>query len=171
MLEPVHHQEGDKEYQVCNLVHFSDKLPIVFRARMKQLEEISHWLGGYFDAVAILLQIPGAADYEWVDADEDELIEFLWSANHGALFSVLVEALKHLGCEKLIDQVPGADSYTTRKMPVKLQINLAKRNRNEMLNVVTLCLDRIMVIPALSEWERDLHGELKSDRKRRVNKK
>ncbi len=59
MLEPVNWKEGERSLQFGQFVHFCDGLPGVFRARMKQLEAIHRWLGSYFEAVSIMLQIPG----------------------------------------------------------------------------------------------------------------
>lgn len=48
-----------------------------------------------------------------------------------------------------------------RNVPVELRLMLAKRDRNAVLNVVALCLDRLRVIPVLCEEDRSLYGGIK----------
>ncbi len=141
-----------------DLVHTLSSLPEVFRDRMKQLEEVNRWLGAYFQVVAILLQIPGGAEYDWVEENPAE--EYAWDADRDMLFSILAEALERLDAASVMDQVPGADAYKPRKLPVELRLMLAERERDAVLNVVALCLDRLMVIPALADEDRSLYGDI-----------
>lgn len=160
MLEPITWQKGERSQQVGRLVHYSDRLPDVFRARMKQLEAIHRWLGGYFQAVGIMLQIPGAGEYESSCEDEEWDMDFVWRADRDMLVSILAEALERLDAGALIQQVPGVGAYQPRDLPVDLRIALAEFGRNELLNVVAGCLDRFMVIPELGEEERSLYETL-----------
>lgn len=161
MLKPVNWEEGERLLQVGRLVHYSDRLPGVFRARMKQLEAIHRWLGAYFGAVGIMLQIPGAAEYEWLSEDGDDAGDFVWTADRDMLLSILAEVLDRLDAGALIHQVPGAETYKARKLPVELRLTLAERDDNSLMNIVAKCLDRLMVIPELGEEERRLYEPLK----------
>ncbi len=142
------------------LVHAAGSLPDVFRGRSKQLEEIHQWLGGYFKAAAVMLQLPGGASYEYLPDDADDAEELVWAADRDMLFSILAYALEHLEVKAVLDQVPGGDSYKPREVPVEFQLNLVQRDRNGVLNLVAICLDRLMVIPELPEEDRDLYGTL-----------
>lgn len=161
MLKPVIWQEGEESLEFASLVQYCDRLPEVFRARMEQLEEIHRWLGSFFEAAAIMLQIPGAADYRWFCDAEDGATDFIRDADRDMLLSILAETFEHLDAGPLIDQVPGADSYRRCEPPVKLQRVLAKRDRNGAMNIAAECLDVLMVIPDLPEEERCLHETVK----------
>ena len=161
MLEPVKWKEGERSLQFGQFVHYCDRLPGVFRARMKQLEAIHRWLGSYFEAVGIMLQIPGAAEYAWLSEVEDDAGDFIWEADRDMLFSILGEAFERLDASSLIDQVPGVDAYRPCKLPVELRLMLAERDRNGVMNIAAECLDRLMVIPDLGEEERRLYEPFK----------
>ena len=71
-------------------------------------------LGVYFRSLCIMLQIPGAAEYEWVcdtdgeiEYDEDPLLQ---SPDEDTVSTVLEEALDRLGVKHLMAQLPNADS-------------------------------------------------------------
>ncbi len=161
MLEPVNWRGGESSLQFGQFVHFCDGLPGVFRARMKQLEAIHRWLGSYFEAAGIMLQIPGAAEYEWLSEVEDDAVNFIWDGDRDMHFSILAEAFERLDVSSLIDQVPGVDAYRPRKLPVELRLMLAERDRNGVMNIAAECLDRLMVIPDLGEEDRALYEPLK----------
>ena len=161
MLKPLIRQEGEESLEFASLVQYCDRLPEVFRVRMEQLEEIHRWLGSFFEATAIMLQIPGAAEYAWLGDVEDNATDFIWDADRDMLLSILAETFEHLDAGPLIDQVPGADAYRPCKPPVKLQRVLGERDRNGVMNIAAECLDRLMVIPDLPEEERSLHETVK----------
>ncbi len=142
------------------LVHAAGSLPDVFRGRSKQLEEIHQWLGGYLQGVAVMLQLPGGASYEWLPDDADDAEEFIWTTDRDMLFCLLAHALEHLDAKAVMEQVPGGDSYKPRRVPTKFQLKLVQRDGNGVLNLVAICLDRLMVIPELPEEDRDLYGTL-----------
>ena len=160
MLEAVTWRKGGRAGRAGTLVHNSYGLPGVFRTRMRQLQAVHHWLGGYFEAVGIMLQIPGAAEYEWLSEDGDDAGDFVWTADRDVLLSILAEVLDRLDAGALIHQVPGAETYKARKLPVELRLTLAARDDNGLMNIVAECLDRLMVIPELGEEERSLYGDL-----------
>ncbi len=142
-----------------DLVHYGLQSPGAFRKRMDQLQAIHRWLSAYFEATAIMLQIPGASEYEYLEGeDPDNATEHIWNADRDMLFSILAEALERLEVSSLIEQVPGAENYRTRKLPVELRLILAERDRNGVMNIAAECLDWLMVIPEIEEdW--NIFGE------------
>lgn len=141
----------------CPLMHTIRSMPDAFRGRCRQLEEIQRWLGAYFQVVGIMLQIPGGAEYEWLPEDADDAEELVWRADRDMLYSILASALRHLDAEAVMDQVPGSDEYRPRRVPVEFRLALAERDDNGVLNLIALCLDRLMVLQDLPQEERCLH--------------
>ena len=113
-------------------------------------------LGVYFRALGIMLQIPGAAEYEWVcdidgeiEYDEDPLLQ---SPDEDTVSTVLEEALDRLGVKHLMAQLPNAD-YEAVELDDELQAMLDRREQQEngLLCVVAVCLDRLIVDPGMAE--------------------
>ncbi len=157
MLEPITWYEEGEVRQIDRLVQFSDRLPGVFRQRMEQLEAVHRWLAGYFQAVAILLQIPGAAEYRCIDDQRADFWDHTWTRDGDVTRSLLAAALGRLDAASLMDQVPGGSDYRTRRLPHEVHLRLAALDRNELLNVVAACLDRLLVVPELED-EAELYG-------------
>ncbi len=157
MLEPIIWREDDAVRQVDRLVRFSDRLPTVFRQRMEQLEAVHRWLAGYFQAVAILLQIPGAAEYRWTEDERTDFWDFIWTSDTHLTRTLLATALGNLDAKELICEVPGGEDYRSRRLPHDVHLRLALLDRNELLNVVAECLDRLLVVPELED-EAELYG-------------
>ena len=113
-------------------------------------------LGVYFRALGIMLQIPGAPDYEWFsDADGENQFEtdMLFNASdEDTLFTVLAEALDRLGVGHLMEQMPEAD-YEAVELDDEWQEMLARRekNKNGLLSLVADCLDLLIVKPGMAE--------------------
>ncbi len=157
MLEPVNWWEGERHYQVGRRVRYSDRLPGVFRCRMEQLEAVHRWLAAYFHAVAILLQIPGAAEYRWTEDERTDFWDFIWTNDTHLTRTLLATALGNLDAKELMREVPGGERYRSRKLPNEVHLRLAALGRNGLLNVVAECLDRLLVVPELKD-EAELYG-------------
>ncbi|MGD8454052.1 MAG: hypothetical protein PVJ57_19740 [Phycisphaerae bacterium] len=148
MLQPIITHEDDRTAYIGDQVRFTDRLTDVFRCRMQQLEDIHRWLAGYFQAVGILLQIPGAADYHHQDyASDDDLWDLIWNPDPDSTLNVLAATLERLDADELLAQVPGGDGFKRRPLPVEARVHLAERDRLGLLNVVADCLDRLLVAP------------------------
>ena len=175
MLEPVNWSEGEEHFQVGSRVRYSDRLAGVFGARMRQLETTHRWLAGFFQAAAIIIQLPGGADYRCdQDGDddpgngaEDPAWELIWKADRDTLLSILAECFGRLEAEEVMGQVPGGMDYRQRELPVSFRLMLAERDGNGVLGVVAECLDRLLVIPQLPEEERRLYDCPEPPRRRR----
>ena len=136
--------------RIYQQVRYTDGLPNVFRLRMEQLGKIQRWMGGYFRAVGIMLQIPGGAEYRWIeDERDDELWDLIWKPDAASALNVLAAALARLDAEELLGQVPGGDGFKPRTLPVETRVHLAERDRMSLLRVAATCLDRLLVVPTI----------------------
>ncbi len=151
--------DEDVVKRIYQQVRYTDGLPGVFRLRMEQLGKIQRWMAGYFRAVGILLQIPGGAEYCWIEdeTDDDELWDMIWKPDAGSALNVLAAALQRLGADELLGQVPGGDGFKPRTLPVEARVRLAERDRMGLLNLGAMCLDRLLVVPNI-EGEPERYG-------------
>ena len=92
----------------------SSPITKMFQIWMAELSRDMLRLGVYFRALGIMLQVPGAPDFEWSfdsdgenEFDTDALIR---SADEDTVSTVLEEALDRLGVKHLMAQLPNADS-------------------------------------------------------------
>lgn len=117
-------------------------------------------LGLCFRALAIMLQVPGAAGYEWLGDDDDEFGNATWhrlrDCDQNTLLNVLADCLARLGADELLKQVPGAEAYQPDPVSKRWKKWLDKREALEsgLLNVIAECLDRLIVRPGLAEITR-----------------
>lgn len=137
----------------------SEPLPMIFSLWMAEVARDHLRLGVYFRAVGIMLQIPGAAKYQFV-VDDGEAWDLIRKTDRNALFNVLAECLDRLGAKELIEQVPGAgDELAGDDPPRRLSRRWKKfldrraRVRHGLLNVVAECLDALVVRPGIAEIE------------------
>ena len=149
--------EGGDPVRYGELIQYTDDLPDVVGAGMRQLGTFLRWQGAYFDAAAIMLQIPGAAEYRWFEDECDKVAPFIWRADQAGRLGLLAECLEQLECADLMDQVPGADDHPQRRVPRDLRVMLAERDANRLMNVVGCCLDYLLVIPSLDDQTRQHH--------------
>ncbi len=172
MLDPLNWTEGGEHFQIGRRLRYTDRPAGVFAARMRQLEAVQRWLAGYFQAAAILLQLPGGADYVCVEPEGDDEHDPGWDpidwADLDALLSVLAACFERLEAEAgLIRQLPGGADFRPRALPMDLRLWLAEQDDNGVLNLVAECLDRLLVIPRLGEEERRLYECPGEPRRRR----
>jgi hypothetical protein len=160
MLAPVIASEASERPNLCDVVRWTDHLPEVVRLRLRQLDEIHRWLAGYFQVVAIMLQIRGAADYRCVEYESDDhLHHLIWNADTASTLNVLAAALQRLDATQLLAQATGGAEFTPSALPVKAQLCLAERDRNGLLSVVADCLDRLLVAPNIPGLLEDMRLE------------
>jgi hypothetical protein len=113
----------------------------------------------FFRAAGTMCQIPGGMELDFIYYDENRDMPALrehpekWAlrkSERERAFDVLAEALRRLGVQHLIKQVPAASG----RRPRALSRDLAKwldrqaRPKHGLLNVVTMCLDALIVQPA-----------------------
>ncbi len=105
----------------------------------------------YFRAVALMLQLPGGARYEYAKALDT--LDDLRGFDRGTVLDLLAAALDRLNAVELIEQVRGREPHERRALPDKLAERLAARDHNGLLNVVAECLDELIVRPGTAAIE------------------
>ena len=134
----------------------SSPITKMFQIWMAEVSRDMLRLGVYFRALGFMLQVPGAAEYEWVcdtdgeiEYDEDPLVQ---SLDEDTVSTVLAEALDRLGVKHVMGQLPNAD-YEAVELGDELQAMLDRREKQEngLLCVVAACLDRLIVDPGMAE--------------------
>ncbi|MCH7995949.1 MAG: hypothetical protein IIB57_16095 [Planctomycetes bacterium] len=162
MLIPGGWTDGGASSQAAPLIDNIRSLTGILDDRIQELRDIAVWFDAYFQAVAIMLQLPGGTGYHWLCEDPDDADDFVWAADRDMLLSILAQALEHLEAEAVMDQIPGSDSYKPRRVPTEFQLKLARRDGNGVLNLVATCLDRLMVIPEMPARMQERYGTLES---------
>ena len=147
--------DGDKRFELVTDVSGSEPLTMAFQFWMAEVARDMLRLGVYFRAVAIMLQIPGAAEYQWVEDEgenENETPNLIAGSGQNTLRNVLAECLERLGAKPLMEQVAGAD-YEAEELSDEWRAVLDKREKvkNGLLTVVAECLDKLVVRPGMEE--------------------
>lgn len=152
MFEKDVHIRADGRLRPLHMyVSGSEPLNMVFQFWMGEVARDFLRLGVYFRAVGIMLQIPGAAKYEYV-SDESQAIELIEETKRNMLLNVLLECLDRLGVKELMEQVPATDYYE-EELPEDWSKMLDEREKigNGLLQVVAECLDVLVVRPGMTE--------------------
>jgi hypothetical protein len=137
-------------------VRGSERMPLVFQFWTAELARDVLRLGVYFSALGVMLQVPGAAEYEWVSDDEldDRTHDRVRESAADELLDVLAECLQRVGAPaELLRQVPGAADREPGEISAEWKQFLNERGvqKNGLLNVVAECLDELIVRPGLTE--------------------
>ncbi len=157
MLEPIICRENGEVRRFDRLVQHSDRLPSVFRHRLEQLQAVHRWLAGYFQAVGILLQIPGATQCHCTDDERTDFWNVIWTRDTRMTLTFLAAVLKQLDAEDLMAQVPAGTDYRPGRLPRDVQTRLAGLDEDELIDVVAAYVDRLLVVPELAV-EAELYG-------------
>ncbi len=138
------------------LSHSGPLLP-TFRLRMNQIADDARWLGGFFHAAAIILQLPGGADYRPNEKSRLDFFSTICVHDRRRPLGLLLEVLRRLGSETLLAQVPGGDGPTLPPARhVKRRFN--KMTQPQLVQVAANCLDRLMVDRVTREQLRYYRG-------------
>jgi hypothetical protein len=155
--EHLNVHNGDETHPLGLYVSSSERLPMVFQFWAAELSRDVLRLGVYFRAVAIMLQIPGAAEYEWArDEQKPDTCELVAASDDNTLHNVLGECLKRLDAEQLTEQLP-IPKYRREKLSADWRAMLDRREEvaNGLLSVAAECLDRLIVEPGMREIDTD----------------
>ncbi len=146
----MHFTDGGKLRALTLDVAGSAPPAMVFQYWMAEVARDLLRLGIYFRGMAIMLQVPGAAEYEWL-GDDDEPPELYQAADRNTLLNVLADCLERLGVPHLMQQVPAPD-YEAAELPAAWKRLIARRVKlkNGLLTVVAECLDELVVRPGLA---------------------
>lgn len=158
MLEDILRDERGRATALHRNIAFTDCLPQVFRARMRQLEAVHRWLSGYFQAASILLQVPGGARYEWIDPCGFEIDSIGFANSEAEAAGLLVYLLKRLDSSHLLSQIPMVAKIRRQAPSAEVVAKLQNANRDLCLVIVAMCLDRLLVEPHLDQDVRASDG-------------
>ena len=155
--------DGEESHSLHMDVSGTAPLPLRFQFWMAEIARDMLRLGIYFRAVGIMLQIPGAGEYESI-GDENETWDLIQTSDRDVVVNALSECLDRLGAAELIKQVSGGASVG-KQLPRAWKELLDRRQKvkNGLLNVAADCLDELVVKPGMAEiaeagkqpwWER-----------------
>ncbi len=157
MLTPIDLHDHEPPIKSGHFLQHSGPLLPVFRLRMNQMADAARWLGGYFHAAAIILQLPGGADYRPIAKPDLDFPNTVWVDDRRRPMGMLAEVLRRLGSEKLLAQLPNGEGPSVPPAAhVKRRLN--RLTRAQLVCVAANCLDRLLVAPHLPHMRR-FHGE------------
>lgn len=151
-----------KKLQGLNLyVGRSESSPMIFKFWAAELARDVLRLGVFFHAAGVFLQIPGAAEFEWVsdeDFEEEQNIDsatMFGQANRNTLLAVLANCLERLGVQSLIEQV-APDACFCHELSAEWTFLIERRAKIDdgLLSLVADCLDQLLVTPGMHEIEK-----------------
>ncbi len=149
------------------LTHSGPLMP-AFRLRMNQLADSARWLGGYFHAAAIILQLPDGASHQPITKPDLDFPNTIWADDRRRPLGMLVEVLRRLRSESLLTQLSCADAPSLPPAPhVKRRLN--KLTRPQLVYVAANCLDRLLIAPLLPHMPR-FHNETIEEKKKRKSR-
>ena len=156
-VEGLEIHDGEESYDLGFGLGLTTPIHKVFRFWAAELARDMLRLGVYFHAVGIFLQIPGAAEFEWV---EDEHFEEEQGLDRGkmiawgrrkTLLTVLAECLERLDAESLMEQLPELRVRDALSEEWMTLIERRAKIENGLLSLVAECLDAVMVRPGMHE--------------------
>ncbi len=166
MLPSIDLPNSESPVRLREYLWQSQPLVPAFRLRMNQMADAARWLGGYFHAAAIVLQLPGGADYRPIDKPDLSFINTVWVKDRRRPLGLFVEVLRRLGCEKLLAQLPDGDG--PRQAPARhVKRRLNQLTRPQLVQVAVNCLDRLVIAPVEPKAKRFYEREGKKREKRR----
>ena len=143
-------------------VRSTEDLPTVLQFWMAHVARDLLRLGIYFQAAALMCQIPGGARYRRIFHDDvdDNLPKsdedpWYWvrRVNRNTAFNVLAECLRRLGAAGVMKQVPAGKDYEPIELSAEWKDYLDRRAelKHGLLNVIAECLDELIVRPGMEE--------------------
>jgi len=154
LAEEMDLRDAEGLFHVGLSVRGTDRLLRVLQFWMVQFTREQQTLAVYFRAVAIMLQLPGGARYEYAKALD--ALDDLRGFDRGTVLDLLAAALERLRAGELIEQVPSGRDHKCRALSDELAGMLAGRDHNGLLNVVAECLDYLIVRAGMAEIDAQL---------------
>ncbi len=151
MLRPVHRNHQGARVNVCELLRYSDRVPLIPRMVAEELATEYRWLSELFRAAEIMQQIPGGMTYRYEESS-DGVEELIGECKRNGVFCVLAACFDRLNVPELMEQVPGGRKFRREGIPAAIRQVIDERDRNERLNVVAECLDRLLVMPTIADY-------------------
>ena len=112
--------------------------------------------GVFLRAAAIMLQVPGGVEYEFVlnEDEEDEISEWVRGKGRRTLLDVFADCLDRLEASpEILKQVPGGTDYTPKELSEEWTAFLDGQQKVEhgLQNVVAEILDKLILWPKMNE--------------------
>jgi hypothetical protein len=154
MLRPVDRSHQGARVNVCEVLRYSDRVPLIPRMVAEELAAEYRWLSELFRAAEIMQQIPGGMAYRYEELD-DGMEALIHECSRNGVFCVLAACFDRLNVPELMAQVPGGRKFRREGIPAAIRKVIDQRDRNDRLNVVAECLDRLLVGPTIEEYAVD----------------
>lgn len=162
MLDPVELEVRDRTWRFDASVRGTFPFARAFDFWMAYVARDLLRLGVYFRAQAIMIQIPGATNYQYLCHDsvakdlppgDDDPSEWLDGVDRGIVLSVLTECLHRLDAVHILEQIPEAKHIRPKELSAEWRDYLDREAKYEcgLLNVVAECLDELIVQPGIVE--------------------
>ncbi len=151
MLRPIYRNYQGARVNVCELLRYSDRVPLIPRMVAEELTAEYRWLAELFRAAEIMQQIPGGMTYRYEESS-DGMEELIGECKRNGVFCVLAATFDRLNVPELMEQVPGGRKFRREGIPAAIRKVIDERDRNGRLNVVAECLDRLLVMPTIEEY-------------------
>ena len=142
-------------------VRLVENIPATLQAWMAHLAREMLRLGVFFRAAAFMALVPGAAKYESIIYDdhnddvpdeEHDPVEQLADAETHIVYAVLVECLRRLKAEDLIEKIPVTVKRDERLSAEWVEFLDAQQHCEfAYQNVVAVCLNLLIVKPGMAE--------------------
>lgn len=142
-------------------IRFIEDIPATLQAWMAHLAREMLRLGVFFQAATIMAQVPGAHDYQYIlyDNDDDDVpdceynpLDRLSGADPDLIYTILVECLKRLKAEHLIETLPITGHRCIRLSAEWVTfLDAQERHWHAYENVVAECLNMLIVKPGMDE--------------------
>ena len=151
MLRAICRDHQGARVNVCEVLRYSDRVPLIPRMVAEELAAEYRWLAELFRAAEIMQQIPGGMAYCFEEST-DGMDELVGEYERNSVFCVLAACLDRLNVPELMEQVPGGRKFRREGIPGAVRKVIEERDRNGRLNVVAECLDRLLVLPTIEEY-------------------
>ena len=149
-------RDGDEVYCLDMFVHGTTPLLPTFKFWMAEVARDMLRLGVYFDALVVMLQVPGSAAYGWYDDDDDKIPDLLKEWDRETVMDGLAACLDKLGAIHLMKQIPGWDTDERDDPPLEWRhvIDEVSEEKNGLLNLIAACLDKLLTVPGMAEIDK-----------------
>ena len=141
---------------IISNIRAAEDLPEAIEFWMAYVARDTLRLGVFFRALAIMLQVPGGARFEYVLAEDDEnnIRIQIEDEKPEVLVPILAECLDRLKAPPgLLKQAIGGKRYRKRLLSAKWKAFIDRQSEVEhgLVNIVAECLEALVVRPGLAE--------------------
>ena len=155
----MHFSPNHRLNPIISNIRAAENLPDAIEFWMAYVARDALRLGVFFRALAIMLQVPGGARFEYVlsedeDDDENSIRVQIEDEKPEVLVPILAECLNRLKAPPgLLKQAIGGQRYRKRSLSAKWKAFIDRQSEVEhgLVNIVAECLEVLIVQPGLEE--------------------